>query len=375
MRLEFGRRSAPCDPMARMGLGRLVRLLPTALGIVVMAVLLAWLMGAFAQRVPAGETTAAPRRVGDLPVVTAALQRAPATETAVGTIRAVRETVVSSRILGRVRRLAIERAGQAVRKDDVIAELEAADLAAAVESARAAVTAALTRRDKAKIDCDRTRELAQQGIASPDKLESDTAALRSAEALLEQSQQALAGAETALSFATVTAPIDGVVVDKKVNQGDVVQPGQPICVLYDPARLQLVAVVREELAGVLATGQQVDVSIDALGKQCRGTVAEIVPEADARSRSFAVKVVGPCQPGIVTGMFGRLHVPLGERELLLVPTVAVQSIGQLDLLWVVTAGGELQRRLVRRGAVNGDQVEILAGLQPGERIVADARRV
>lgn len=354
-------------------LAKLWRPLSIGLGLLVMAGLLAFLMGAFRHRTPPGEHPQARHLAAGAAVHEVVRTRVPRRESAVGTIRAVRETAVAARILGRVESLAIEHAGQSVRRDEVLAVLESKDLLAAVDAARAALVAAESHRDKARLDHARTQELAQKGIAAADRLEADAAALRAAEAGVDQAQQAVRGAETALTFATVRAPIDGIVVDKRVNVGDIVQPGQLICTLYDPTRLQLVASVREELAGALQVGMEVDVDIEALGKQCRGSVAEIVPDAQAQSRSFEVKVIGPCQPGIVTGMFGRLHVPLGERDLVAVPATAIESVGQLDFVQVVGAGDTLSRRYVRTGARGGDAVEILAGLEPGERIVADAR--
>ena len=337
-----------------------------------MVLLLAWLMGAFRPRVVPGEEPARRAKVDLAATVVVEAREEPQSESAVGTIRAVRETSVAARILGRVKALAIERAGQPVQQGQVIAELFAEDLQAAVEQARAALLASETRRDKARIDLDRTTDLVQKGVAAQDRLDADSAAFRAADAQVEQSKQALAGAESALSFATVKAPIDGIVVDKKVQVGDVVQPGQAICSLYDPTRLQLVAIVREELAGKLQPGQQVDVGIDALGKQCRGTVAEIVPEASAASRSFEVKVTGPCQPGIVTGMFGRLDVPLGVRRTLRVPERAIVRAGQLDFVYAVGPDGTTARRYVRLGAATAAGVEALSGVVDGERIVADA---
>lgn len=334
--------------------------------------LLAWLMGAFRTRVVPSGPALPPQLAAGVPLHTVAMRRVPRTETAVGTIRAVRETAVAARILGRVRSLGIDRAGQAVAAGEVLCELDADDLQASVSEARAALVAAETRRDKAKLDLDRTAELVTSGVAAPDRQETDAAAFRAAEAEVERSRQFVTGAESLMAFATIRAPIAGIVVDKKVQVGDVVQPGQLICTLYDPTRLQLVAVLREELAGVLVEGQEVDVTIDALGKQCRGTVAEIVPEAAAQSRSFEVKVVGPCQPGIVTGMFGRLHVPLGERDFLAVPRSAVRSVGQLDFVYAVDASRMVQRRYVRIGADAGTEVEILSGLAPSEQVVADA---
>ena len=356
--------------MPRFSLSRLRRPLLLVAGVLATVLLLAWLMGAFGHRTPPGPPQPRAPVAADGPRHTALPIEVPRFETAVGTVRAVRETTVAARVLGRVQRLAIERAGQAVQEGDVLVELEASDLLALAEQARAALRVAETRRDKAKLDHDRSAALVQQGAAAPERLEADRATLRAAEAEVERANQSVAGAESALAFATVRAPIRGIVVDKLVNQGDIVQPGQAICTLYDPTRLQLVAVVREELAGRLEVGQRVTVTLDALGKDCEGQVAEIVPAAQTQSRAFEVKVTGPCQAGVVTGMFGRLHVPLGTRRELRVPAAAVLQVGQLDFVYVVGAGDSVERRFVRTGRRAGEQVEVLAGLAAGEVVLA-----
>jgi RND family efflux transporter MFP subunit len=341
-------------------------------GVLVMALMLAWLMGAFHHRIPpgppTGPTAAAPTATRHL--VTTSRHRS--SESAVGTIRAVHETQVSSRLLGRVRTLRIQRAGQPVQQDEVLVELESDDLKALSEQTRAALKVAETRAAKAKADLDRTESLVQQGITATDKLETDRANHLAAMAEVERAQQGITAATTALSFATIRAPRSGIVVDKRVQEGDVVQPGQLICTLYDPTQLQLVATVREELAGRLQLGQQVDVLLESLGKQCRGTVAEIVPTTSTTARAFEVKVTGPCQPGIVTGMFARLLIPLDEVDELTVPGDAVQSTGQLDFVQVLT-GATAQRRFVRLGERRGAAVVVLSGLRAGETVLIAER--
>ena len=92
----------------------------------------------------------------------------------------------------------------------------------------------------------------------------------------------------------------------------------------------MVATVRESLAMGLEVGQQVAARLDSLGLDCHATISEIVPEAQAESRSFQVKVTGPCPPNVYSGMFGRIFIPLGEEEVLVVPPRAVRRVGQLE---------------------------------------------
>lgn len=298
------------------------------------------------------------------------LIRVPATESAVGTIRAVYETSLASRLLAKVVEVNVI-AGQRVAKDDVLIRLDDADLRARFQQTQAAADSAKAAYEQAKVEFDRIEKLFQQGDAAQIEYDRASTSLRSTEAALRQASQARDEAATIKDYAVVRSPINGTVIDKKVEVGDVVQPGQTLLSLYDPTRMQLVASVRESLTHRLAVGQTVDVFVEALGKQCQGSVSEIVPEAESASRTFAVKVTGPCPPGIYSGMFGRLLVPLGQREVLVVPAEAVSRVGQLDMV-EVAEGGRLRRRVVQLGQTYGNSIEVLSGLRADEIVVVAA---
>ena len=105
--------------------------------------------------------------------------------------------------------------------------------------------------------------------------------------------------------------------------------------------------------------------IEGLNKQCSGTVSEIVPEAQSASRTFQVKVTGPCPPGIYTGMFGRILIPLEEEQVLVIPRQAVRNVGQLELVEVVgERPGDAAGRSAPAGR-SGRHVEVLSGLARG----------
>jgi hypothetical protein len=97
-------------------------------------------------------------------------------------------------------------------------------------------------------------------------------------------------------------------------------------------------------------------------------VSEIVPEAEASSRAFQVKVTGPCPTGIYSGMFGRILIPLAEETILVVPRTAVQRVGQLELV-DVAENGQALRRAIRTGRDFDDEVEVLSGLREGEHVI------
>lgn len=358
------------------GVFRLVRAGVVLLALViVVALLMLWLVGAFRAKVATTGQGMEPigRPVGDAAVVEVIRKSIPLNETAVGTVEPVHRIEVASRLLSRVVEVNVT-AGQSVKKDDVLVRLDDTDLKARQAQAEAGVAQAQAALDQATIEESRVRSAREKNAASTIEMEAATNALKAARANLERNRQALVEAETILEYATIRSPIDGTVVDKRINSGDTVTPGQVVVVLLDPTRMQLVASVRESLSQLLSVGSPVSVQLDVLDHACTGTVSEIVPEAESASRTFLVKVTGPCPPGVYAGMFGRLIIPTGTETVLLIPTSAVQHVGQLQCVDVVT-DGKRERRAVRLGRTFGDHVEALAGLSAGEEIIANATDV
>ncbi len=335
-------------------------------GIAVVGILI-WLAGGFHGKIKPGEVEV-PGRV--IPAygttVEVRLYTIPRYEWTIGTIQAVHETALGSKILAKVLETNIT-AGQKVKAGQVLMKLDDADLRAREEQAKAEVEAAKAKVAQAQDDYDRVMNLAKEKAAAAQEINQVVNTLKAAKAGLEVSLHALEEADTILTFAVIKAPFDGLVIDKKVEAGDTVVPGQILLRFYDPRRMQLVANVRESLAANLEIGEPLQVYIPAMSKFCCGSVAEIVPQAQAASRSFDVKVVGPCAPGVYTGMFGRLMIPLGMERVILVPQASVVYVGQLNLVEVV-ADNHLQRRSIQIGRTFEDFIEVLSGLEPGEKI-------
>ncbi|MEX2114333.1 MAG: efflux RND transporter periplasmic adaptor subunit [Pirellulales bacterium] len=328
---------------------------------------LLWLAGTFETKVPSTgqkESQAiAPLAQHVVPVRSV---RLPLTETAVGTMRAVHETTIGSKLLARVVELNLK-AGQQVKKGEVLVRLDDSDLRARLKQAEAALTSAEAARAQAQADADRYESLLKSNAVSRQEYERAATAVKSTGAELRRAAEAINEMQATLDFATIRSPMDGIVIDKKVDTGDLVTPGQTLATLLDPNRMQLVASVRESLAHRLEVGQSINVQIEALNKQCTGIISEIVPESQSASRTFQVKVTGPCPKGVYSGMFARLLIPLDEEQVLVVPREAVQSVGQLELVDVVD-DGRISRRAVRAGRRLDDDIEILSGLREGEQV-------
>jgi len=311
--------------------------------------------------------------LGDhLQVAVVRLVRRPVFETAVGTVRAVHEASVASKLLARVVEVRVK-AGQAVSRDEVLVRLDDADLQARAKQAEAAASAAKAARDIAESDYNRRQKLVASRAVSEEEFDRAAANLKTATAELERAQQSVREAKVLLDFATIRAPLTGIVIDKRVEVGDTVSPGMVLVSLYNPSRMQMVATVRESLASRLHVGQKLRGRLESLDQECEATVSEIVPEAQAASRSFQVKVTGPCPPGVYSGMFGRIFIPLGEEGVVSVPAVAVIHVGQLDMVEILDTGtngaSPSHRRAVQLGRKFDADYEVLAGLRPGEQVI------
>jgi len=310
------------------------------------------------ERVSASEETT-PGIVAEVRLI-----RRPLVETAVGTIRPVHETTIGARLLARVVEVNLK-AGQAVRAGDVLVRLDDTDLLAKRRQAEAVLNAAVAARIQAAADANRTANLVRVKAVSQQENEQAGTALKSADAELRRAKESINEIQATLEWATIRSPMTGIVIDKKVDVGDMVTPGQMLATLFDPTQMQLVASVRESLAHRLKVGQPIEVQIESFHKQGTGMISEIVPEAESSSRAFQVKVTGPCPEGIYSGMFGRILIPLDEEQVLIIPRHAVQKVGQLDLVNVATDGA-VSRRAIRLGRTIGEDVEILSGLHEGE---------
>lgn len=346
-------------PAARIG-GALV----ATGGIVALLLMLA---GVFHEKVPDVVPESAGSRAADGIFADVRLIKRSRFETAIGTIKPVHESSMASKLLARVAEVHVK-AGQSVKQEELLVKLDDADLQARLEQAKATETTAQARKQQADADFERVRKLVESKVATRSDYDQALASMKAATSEVERASQAVREAGVILEYATLRSPLTGTVVDKRVEVGDTVTPGQVLLTLYDPTHMQMVATVRESLALRLSVGQKLPARLESLGYECEATVSEIVPEAQAASRSFTVKVIGPCPPGVYSGMFGRLSLPLEDEEVLVVPSHAVRHVGQLTLVDVVH-DGRVQRRSVQLGRTFDDDVEVLSGLRPNERVV------
>ena len=283
---------------------------------------------------------------------TVAAQGTPLQTEVVGTLQAVQQAVIAAKVTGAIEKIPVV-LGSPVKAGDLLVQLRAGEISAKVLQAEAQL-------EQARRNLERERKLLQKNAATAETVKSLEEMYRIAEAAHRE-------AKTMLDYITITAPFDGVVTAKKASVGDMATPGAPLLYLEDSRQLQIVASVPETLVLRLRAGETLPVHIPAANLDLPGTVAEVAPAADPLSRTATVKLDIEESPQMRTGQFARVSLPGEQQDALFVPAAAVQSFGQMDRIFVIRDGKALLR-LVRTGMVKEQQVEILAGLEPGEQI-------
>lgn len=347
--------------------------LPAAVGLGLLVAVIAWLSGAFTDKIEPGRADVDRPTLGDRPTDVVHEINKDYIEEAVGTLKAASRTEVSARVLADIKSINVS-AGDLVAAGDVLIQLDSDEMEARVQQAEQALLAATASRKQAAVDFERAAELLKRKVGTQSDFDARKAQLDVATAKESQARQAIDEAKIILAYTTITAPKAGRVVDRLAEPGDTARPGQPLLVIYDAASLRLEAPVLEKLAVNLKVGDRLQVQIDALNRTVEAVVDQIVPQADAPSRSFLVKATLPRTDDLYEGMFGRLLIPSGVRRHLCLARNAIQEIGQLEFVNVVRDDETMERRMIRTGRLGvPGRVEVLSGVKAGERVVLRTR--
>ncbi len=339
-------------------------LLPIA-AVVALLLMVAWMAGLFSTRIEPG-LNPAPVHGADQAIAVGTTD-ITVIEPVPASVEAKQATVISSRILARINKINV-RAGDSVSTGELLIELEKSDLEAKEQQTNEQVRAISARLKEARQSLNRISELYQKKLVARAELDRARANYDSLKAQLAGAKQSGEEASAALAFSEIRAPIDGRVVDRFAEPGDTASPGTKLLSLYNPLTLRIEAQVREQLALSLELGQALLVEIPSLGKTVDAVIEERVPAADPGSRSFLVKARVQYDKDMLPGMYARMLVPAGIEQQFLIPADRVVQVGQLNLVWVLQ-DDQAYRRFVRVGKPIGDQLEILAGLAPGDQVL------
>jgi multidrug efflux pump subunit AcrA (membrane-fusion protein) len=332
----------------------------------------------------------------DVRVASAVVQPFTRTFEAGGVIKASTTAQLSARIAAELRELKVQ-PGDRVAKGQVLAVLDDRDLAArraqahaslaaarngavSAEAARQSAEAAL---ELARASHRRVDELRQKNSATPQEMDRAAADLRMAEATVRaagarqaEASSAVTAAEAATraadvtaSFSAITAPFDGLVTSKLMEPGNMVSPGLPVLTVETGDAFRLEVQVDEARARYLQVGGMARVQLDR--GEVAGRIVEVARAMDPMGHAFLAKIQLPADAPVRSGMFARARFEADDHQALVVPAASVVRRGQLSLVFIVDGSGRARMRAISAGSRGGEWIEILAGVQAGERVLLD----
>jgi RND family efflux transporter MFP subunit len=297
-------------------------------------------------------------------------QQVPTVITATGSLSADTSVMVSTRMMGWVRKIHVQE-GQIVAKGDRLLTIDDTDLQAKKRQAEAGVSAAKAVLANAEKMAERFENLYADKSVSKAQLDDVLTGRDQARAGVEMAKAGLAEVNVHLSYLDIAAPVDGTVARKMIEAGNMANPGMPLMILEQSDRIQVTAHVGEKDVAQLAAGLPVTVEISSAADEHYETeLARVIPTANPGSRTYDVEAYLDNANGrLKSGMFARMILPVGTRSAVLVPAQAVIRRGQLTGLWLKNDDGTVALRWVRLGHAQGDHVEVLAGMTGAETVV------
>jgi len=270
-----------------------------------------------------------------------------------GVVSSDHQVSISSRLSGYIRSIKV-RAGDRVKAGQLLFAVDAVDTRQAYAQAKADLA-------DAAIDMKRYSSLLTQHAVS--RQQYDKVHLR-----YVVTQSRAAQAKNLLQYAEVRSPVNGIVVEKHVSNGDLAMPGQPLLVLDDPSGLLVETYVSEQFIAGMHENDAVRIFIPGMGKTIDAHIRQIVKAAGRLSHQFLIKAALAPASGVYPGMFAEVNFSIGKRKAILVPAAALLNRFGLAGIYVMDKQGMAHYRQLRRGKHVGANVEVLAGLQAGDVI-------
>ncbi len=350
------------------------------------------------------------------------IKRSPVEEEyeAVGTVRSKTTSVLSSKTVGNILSVHVHE-GDRVRIGQLLIEIDDRDTRAQLQKAQAGLRevqdaqeemdqniraaasareAAEAGRTLAQATFNRYKALLEQRSVSQQEFDEVQAKLKVAEAEVDRSGSMLqallakmgqvhakqeqvkadiASAQIHVGYSRILSPMNGIITSKQAEVGLLAAPGVPLLTLEDNSRYRLEVAVEDSTLRKIRVGMPAQISIDAIGPQeFSSRVAEIVPASDPGSRSSTVKIDLFDEKGrlgnqwvLRSGLFGKARFPIGQKEILKIPQRAILQRGQLLSVFVTDPSDTVRLRLIKTGKPYGDQVEVLSGLNDGDRIIVE----
>jgi RND family efflux transporter MFP subunit len=344
---------------------------------------------------PAHKTVSTPVTPMRVETVAVAETDWPSSYEATGTVRAKTTATISSKLMGYAREVRAQ-IGDRVREGQPLVVLDARDLEtsvvraeagreevkSAIPEAESAIALARSQLDLAQVTFNRMQDLLNKRSITNQEYDEASARLKAAQAALDmarakrtqldakmaQIEQEVRAAGIQRGYSEIIAPFSGTIITKSIEPGTLAVPGAPLFTIERDGAFRLEASVEESRLSLARVGKTVSVTIDGIDRTFPARVAEVVPSVDAAARTGTVKIDLPSLPELRSGLFGRALFETGARKVLTVPSAGVMERGQLQSVYI-EENNIAHTRLVTLGTRVKDKVEVLSGLNQGDRVI------
>lgn len=287
-----------------------------------------------------------------------------------GTVEAIRSSTVAAQTAGTVSAVYYD-VDDRVEPGAILLQISDSEQQARLEQAQAAARAAQATLKDAEQSFIRIQGIYKKQLASQSQYDQSKNHLDASKASYGQAMAALKEAEKQVSYTKVIAPYGGVVTERHIELGEVVAPGSPLMSGIDLEHLRVNVNLPQRFAAGVRQHQLAEILLPD-NQVIPAKNLTVFPYADAQTHNFKVRIELPkSQAGLYPGMMVKVSVPVASEQSLMIPQQALIIRSELRAVYLLNEQGEPKLRQVRTGASAAGKIEILSGLQAGDRIALD----
>ncbi len=285
-------------------------------------------------------------------------------------LEAVKAATVSAQTSGRIIKLNYD-VNDIVTEGAPLLEITSKEQGAELAAAKADYAKAIAQNNEAQQQRRRYETLFPKGAISQGAMDEAIANAKSTQEAVRASKARIIQATESLKYTVVNAPFSGIVTKRHVEQGETVSPGQPLFSGFSTSQMRAITHVPERYIDALKQLPEFKVTLND-GRQFTSSSLTIFSFADPQSHSYKVRINLPeNEPNLMPGMWAKAKFSAGTRSTILIPTSALLKQNELSAVYL-KQGDDFVLNQVRLGHYQDKEVEVLAGLSPGDVIASDA---
>lgn len=291
-----------------------------------------------------------------------------------GTIFPKQESMISPKTSGRIEKLYVDEADR-VKQGQPLVMLEQERLRIEIKEAQASLKEAQAQLKNVEATLKRNQKLFEEGVLDSQSFDDVTTERELAKARVQRADATLERVQQDLKDSVITAPFNGFIVEKMMNEGEMAttMPPSNIFHLVDTSSVKIECNITEERKKSISVGKEAAIELDAYpGEVFTGKVTTVNPKVDIDSRTFKIKIeIANADYRLEPGMFARISIiERQSKQTLLIPERVIMEEGQTKKVFVVENGKAVEKSITT-GLVNPPFIEVTAGLQENDLVVTE----